>query len=126
MTGHLLIPAYDAARPVTTSPAVIDQVIRGEIGFDGLLMSDDLSMQALSGTVGARAAACLAAGCDVALHCNGDLDEMAAVADQARDFDAAGRRRFDAALARRPTTASLDVGAAAAELADLMPAAATV
>ena len=57
MTGHLLIPAYDAARPVTTSPAVIDQVIRGEIGFDGLLMSDDLSMQALSGTVGARAAA---------------------------------------------------------------------
>lgn len=125
MTGHLLIPAYDEARPVTTSLAVIDQVIRGEIGFDGLLMSDDLSMQALSGTVGARAADCLAAGCDVALHCNGDLDEMAAVADQARDFDAAGRRRFDAALARRPTTASLDVGAAAAELADLMPAAAT-
>ena len=125
MTGHLLMSAYDTARPATTSPTVIERVIRGWMGFDGLLMSDDLSMQALVGDVGARAAACLAAGCDVALHCNGDMDEMAAVADQTRDFDAAGRRRFDAALARRPAAASVDVAAAAAELADLMPVAST-
>ena len=63
-------------------------MIRGWIRVDGLLISDDLSMQALVGDIGARAAACLAAGCDVALHCNGDMDEMAAVADQTRDFDA--------------------------------------
>jgi beta-N-acetylhexosaminidase len=125
MTAHVVYAALDAARPATQSPVVIDEVIRGRIGFAGLLMSDDLSMQALSGGLGERAAAALDAGCDVVLHCNGDPAEMAAVADAARpltgkaavraaaalarvadgaeSFDQeASRRRFDAALELRP------------------------
>ncbi len=80
MTAHVIYTAIDAARPATTSPTVIADIIRGEIGFDGLLMSDDLSMRALSGDFAARASASLAAGCDVVLHCNGLMDEMAPVA----------------------------------------------
>lgn len=76
MTAHVVYSAIDAAQPATTSRTVIERVIRGFIGFDGLLLSDDLSMQALSGTVGERATASFAAGCDVALHCNGKMDEM--------------------------------------------------
>jgi beta-N-acetylhexosaminidase len=81
MTGHLLIPAIDAERPATISSRVIAEVIRGFIGFQGVLITDDLSMEALSGTVQSRAAAALAAGCDLALHCNGKLAEMAAIAE---------------------------------------------
>lgn len=79
MSAHVVYSAIDADRPATTSPQVIDRVIRGHIGFGGVLVTDDLSMQALSGTVGDRAAAALAAGCDVALHCNGKMDEMRSV-----------------------------------------------
>ena len=81
MTGHLLIPAIDAERPATISSRVIAEVIRGFIGFQGVLITDDLSMEALSGTVQSRAAAAIAAGCDLALHCNGKLAEMAAIAE---------------------------------------------
>jgi len=81
MTAHVLYTAIDAERPATTSKVVIERIIRGVIGFHGLLLSDDLSMQALGGTLGDRARASLAAGCDVALHCNGKMDEMAQVAD---------------------------------------------
>jgi beta-N-acetylhexosaminidase len=80
MTAHVLYTAIDAQHPATTSKIVIDRVIRGWIGFDGLLLSDDLSMQALGGTLGERAKASLAAGCDIALHCNGKLEEMTEVA----------------------------------------------
>lgn len=80
MTAHVIYSAIDPERPATTSPTVIAGYIRGEIGFDGLLMSDDLSMKALSGDFAARAGASLAAGCDVVLHCNGVMDEMAPVA----------------------------------------------
>ncbi|MCG8595500.1 MAG: beta-N-acetylhexosaminidase [Kiloniellales bacterium] len=80
MTAHIIYDAIDPARPATTSPKVISEIIRGEIGFDGLLLSDDLSMKALSGGLGARARAALDAGCDVALHCNGHRAEMEAVA----------------------------------------------
>ncbi|MDX2224220.1 MAG: beta-N-acetylhexosaminidase [Rhodospirillaceae bacterium] len=80
MTAHVIYRAIDAERPATLSPVVIGDVIRGELGFDGLLMSDDLSMKALSGPFDARAAQSLAAGCDVVLHCNGDMTEMEAVA----------------------------------------------
>jgi len=80
MTAHVIYSAIDPDAPATTSPIVIGDYIRGEIGFDGLLMSDDLSMKALSGDFAARAAASLAAGCDVVLHCNGLMDEMAPVA----------------------------------------------
>lgn len=81
MTAHVLIPAFDPDEPVSTSKAIIDQVIRRKIGFDGLLMSDDLSMGALSGDIQDRARAVLAAGCDVSLHCNGRLDEMEKIAE---------------------------------------------
>jgi len=81
MTAHVVYEAIDGAAPATLSAAVIDAIIRGSIGFDGLLMSDDLSMQALSGSLGERARGAVAAGCDLALHCNGDAAEMAAVAE---------------------------------------------
>ena len=80
MTAHVLYTAIDADAPATVSPGLINDVIRGEIGFDGVLLSDDLGMKALSGGLVDRARAALAAGCDVALHCSGDLAEMVAVA----------------------------------------------
>src|SRR3546814_14179284 len=80
MTAHVVYAALDAERPATTSPRVIEEVIRGQIGFDGVLLSDDLSMEALKGSLGERAGAALAAGCDVALHCNGKPEAMEQVA----------------------------------------------
>ncbi|MEM8798975.1 MAG: beta-N-acetylhexosaminidase [Pseudomonadota bacterium] len=80
MTAHILFSAIDRERPVTLSRYFINEVIRNEIGLDGVLMSDDLSMKALGGEIGARAADALAAGCDLALHCNGDLAEMEKIA----------------------------------------------
>ena len=83
MTAHVVYTAIDADRPATTSPRAVGEFIRGELGFDGLLMSDDVSMKALSGDFAARTDAILAAGCDVVLHCNGVMDEMRAVAGRA-------------------------------------------
>jgi beta-N-acetylhexosaminidase len=80
MTAHVVYTALDPDRPATTSPRIILEIIRGEIGFDGLLMSDDVSMKALSGDFDEKSRAILAAGCDVVLHCNGVMDEMQAVA----------------------------------------------
>lgn len=80
MTAHVVYTSIDETRPATTSPKAISEIIRGEIGFDGLLMSDDVSMKALSGDFADRTQAILAAGCDVVLHCNGVMDEMRAVA----------------------------------------------
>ncbi|MGF1632101.1 MAG: beta-N-acetylhexosaminidase [Kiloniellaceae bacterium] len=104
MTAHVVYAALDSARPATTSPDVIDRVIRGQIGFDGLLVSDDLSMQALKGSLGERAEAALAAGCDVALHCNGKMVEMEAVAAAVGPLTAEAERRIAAgrALLGRP------------------------
>ena len=76
MTAHVVFSAIDPAAPATTSVTMVREVIRGLIGFKGLLMSDDVSMGALSGTIAERSRAALAAGCDVVLHCNGKLDEM--------------------------------------------------
>jgi beta-N-acetylhexosaminidase len=76
MTAHVVYSAYDDRRPATLSPQVIDRVIRGFIGCDGVLLTDDLSMKALSGELGDLAAQSLAAGCDLALHCNGVMAEM--------------------------------------------------
>src|SRR5262249_59886527 len=101
MTAHVVFTSLDRELPATTSATIISQVIRGFIGFDGLLMSDDLSMGALSGSLAERARAALAAGCDVALHCNGDLAELDAVAGAAPDLAGASARRADAALAAR-------------------------
>ena len=83
MTGHLLFTALDPDRVSTCSPNIIEKIIRQDIGFTGLLMGDDVSMQALSGTIGERSATSLAAGCDLILHCNGDLAEMQDVASVA-------------------------------------------
>jgi len=80
MTGHIMFPVWDTERCATMSPVIIEEIIRGRIGFDGFLMSDDLDMKALSGDVGDRAADCVAAGCDVALNCWGRMDEMVAIA----------------------------------------------
>ncbi|MFZ2101861.1 MAG: beta-N-acetylhexosaminidase [Oricola sp.] len=80
MTAHVVYTAIDPEHPATTSPKVIADIVRGEIGFDGLLMSDDVSMHALSGDFGSRTESIFGAGCDVVLHCNGVMDEMVAVA----------------------------------------------
>ena len=100
MTAHIVYEALDASAPATTSPAVIGEVIRKQIGFDNLLMSDDLSMKALGGAFDARARAALAAGCDVVLHCNGEMDEMELVASGAITLDGVGARRAADALSR--------------------------
>ena len=98
MTGHIVFEAYDAGRPATLSPIVINDVIRGEIGFDGFLMSDDLDMKALDRSVAERAAGCVAAGCDVALNCWGRMDEMIAVANAVGELTAIGTDRLDRAM----------------------------
>jgi len=100
MTAHVVYAAIDRKRPATLSRKAIRQVIRGAIGFDGLLMTDDLSMKALSGDFEQRARSALAAGCDMVLHCNGDMAEMKAVAKGTRPLIGRARRRADAALAR--------------------------
>jgi beta-N-acetylhexosaminidase len=101
MTAHVVYSAIDRVRPATLSPTAIGNVIRGAIGFDGVLVSDDLSMQALGGTLAERARGALAAGCDLALHCNGKLDEMREVAGAVRPLNAAAARRVAGAEARR-------------------------
>jgi beta-N-acetylhexosaminidase len=83
MTAHIVFSAIDPARPATASPVVIRDIIRGRISFGGLLLSDDISMHALSGDFRERAASAYAAGCDLVLHCNGRTEEMRAVADAA-------------------------------------------
>ena len=92
MTAHVVYESIDPQRPATTSPKVIRDVIRGEIGFDGLLMSDDLSMKALDGPLSVRAKAALFAGCDVVLHCNGKMDEMREVATEVKALEGACAR----------------------------------
>ena len=99
MTAHLVYDAWDSERCATMSPVVINDIIRGEIGFDGLLMSDDLEMKALKGDVPTHAVDCIAAGCDVALNCWGRFEEMVTIADRLPDISADSRRRLDAATA---------------------------
>jgi beta-N-acetylhexosaminidase len=120
MTAHVVFTAIDPDLPATTSATIIGQVIRGFIGFDGLLMSDDLSMGALSGSLAERTRAALAAGCDMALHCNGNLREMEAVADATPELSGAAARRADAALAARQPAEPIDLAAARARFARLM------
>jgi beta-N-acetylhexosaminidase len=100
MTAHVVYAAIDAARPATTSPRVIAEIIRGRIGFSGLLMSDDISMQALAGPLSERTREALDAGCDVVLHCNGDAAEMTQVAAAAGDLADEGAARAARALER--------------------------
>ena len=121
MTTHVVLEAIDPDRPCTQSKHVIEDAIRGACGFDGLLMTDDLSMHALVGDFTQRTERALGAGCDVVLHCNGDMDEMMAVANGARALSADGQRRADAALAVRPAENSDAEGEEAAFAALLKP-----
>lgn len=116
MTAHIVFAAYDADRPATQSPEMI-RVIREEIGFQGLLMTDDLNMQALSGNLASRTKAAMAAGCDIALHCKGDMAEMLQVASEAGDMRPETLRRGRAALARRQPQGMVDIAAIEADLA---------
>jgi beta-N-acetylhexosaminidase len=120
MTAHVVYEAIDSERPATTSPPLIDEVIRGEMGFDGLLLSDDLSMSALSGGLGERAAAALAAGCDIALHCNGNSEEMQAVAAAVGPLSAAASERAARGWETVSQPQSFAREAALAELAELL------
>jgi beta-N-acetylhexosaminidase len=99
MTAHVVYTAWDEERPASLSPVVIRDIIRERIGFDGWLMSDDLGMEALQGDFGARAAGVIAAGCDVALHCSGKMDEMVAVASAVPPMSAEGHDRLTRAMA---------------------------
>ncbi|MGB7660270.1 MAG: beta-N-acetylhexosaminidase, partial [Pseudolabrys sp.] len=112
MTAHVVFSAMDPVAPATTSVTMVRQVIRGFIGFQGLLMSDDISMNALSGSIAERSRAALAAGCDVVLHCNGNLGEMGAVAKEAPELIGEAARRADAALAARKAPEEFDTEAA--------------
>jgi beta-N-acetylhexosaminidase len=100
MTAHVLYPAWDARRCATLSPIVIGEVIRGSIGFDGLLMSDDLTMAALGGTLAEHAAGAMAAGCDVVLHCSGVLAESKEVAGALSAISEPASERLARAMAR--------------------------
>ncbi|HET9630016.1 MAG TPA: beta-N-acetylhexosaminidase [Novosphingobium sp.] len=99
MTAHIRYTAWDAAQPATQSPFVINEIIRGRIGFAGLLLTDDLDMEALSGTVPERAARSLAAGCDLALNCWAKMDDMTGIARACPDLSAAAAQRLEVALA---------------------------
>jgi beta-N-acetylhexosaminidase len=115
MTAHIVFAAYDTL-PATQSPAMI-RVIREEIGFAGLLMTDDLNMEALKGTLSSRTAASLAAGCDIALHCKGDFAQMQEVAAAAGAMSGATKARAEAALAQRVAAQKVDIAALEADLA---------
>jgi beta-N-acetylhexosaminidase len=99
MVAHILFTAWDPARPSSQSPIVIEQIIRQQIGFAGLLMTDDIGMEALSGSAGERSARALAAGCDVTLHCSGKFNEMLDVAAHVGDLTSEAEARLARAMA---------------------------
>jgi beta-N-acetylhexosaminidase len=122
MTAHVVYESIDPQRPATTSPKVIRDVIRGEIGFEGLLMSDDLSMKALDGPLSVRAKAALFAGCDLALHCNGDMEEMREVATEVKNLEGASLKRSVQALSHLSAPSPFDPAAAEDRLGLLLGA----
>lgn len=99
MTGHLKFPIWDEEQPATLSAIIINEVIRGTIGFDGLLLTDDIDMEALEGTIPERSARAHAAGCDIVLNCWGKLDDMQGICDVLPEMSELTTRRLDAALA---------------------------
>ncbi len=99
MSAHVVFEAWDPAHPATQSPTVIEDIIRRRIGFDGLLMTDDIDMEALSGTIPERSAAAIAAGCDVVLNCWAKMDDMEGIAEVLPEMTAKARERLDAAMA---------------------------
>jgi len=125
MTAHIVYTAIDPIAPATTSVTLVRDVIRDWLGFRGLLMGDDISMGALSGSIEERSRAAIAAGCDVVLHCNGKLDEMRAVASAVPVLAGEAAARADAALKRRGLVLEHDLAALRAEWAALMDAGAS-
>lgn len=125
MTAHVVFSALDPAQPATTSATMISQVIRSVIGFQGLLMSDDVSMNALAGSIAERTRAIFAAGCDVVLHCNGKLDEMREVARETPELSGKALERARRALASRKAPQAFDRRKARAELDALIERAGT-
>jgi beta-N-acetylhexosaminidase len=122
MTAHVVFTALDPIEPATVSQTIVQDVIRDSIGFKGLLMSDDISMGALSGSLAERSRAAIAAGCDVVLHCNGQMSEMQAVAAEAPMLGGEALHRADAALASKRPPAQIDMGASRAAFRELMNA----
>ena len=125
MTAHVVFSALDPAHPATTSATIIHQVIRGVIGFQGLLMSDDVSMNALAGSIAERTRALIAAGCDMVLHCNGKLEEMQEVARETPELTGKALERANQALASRRKPQPFDRQAARALLDALIERAGT-
>lgn len=119
MTSHVIYEAIDPDQPATLSPAVIT-MIRKQIGFDGLLMTDDISMEALSGGLTQRCWQAIGAGCDIVLHSNGKLREMELVVAASGPMGVAGMQRAEAALAERQRPEPVDIEALAAELGSLL------
>ena len=120
MTAHVVFTAIDPVAPATVSATIVRDVIRDSIGFKGLLMTDDISMGALSGSLGERTRAAIAAGCDLVLHCNGELPEMLAVAAETPSLAGEAARRSTAALAARKQPTPFDPAAGRAEFNRLM------
>ena len=120
MTAHVVYSELDPDRPATLSPKVVAEIIRGEIGFDGLLMSDDVGMKALSGSEADKARDCLAAGVDLVLHCSGVLEEMEGAAKGLDTLSDAARIRSARALAGRTVSQSWDEAEAEARLGELV------
>src|SRR5580700_9367701 len=120
MTAHVVFSALDPVHPATTSATIINQVIRGVVGFQGLLMSDDVSMNALSGSIAERTRAAFLAGCDMVLHCNGDLAEMREVAAETPELSGKALQRAGDALASRGAPQPFDRALARAELEAMM------
>ena len=120
MTAHILYTALDAAQPATTSAKIIAEVIRGHIGFDGVLISDDLTMKALAGDVVSRGQAALAAGCDLALHCSGAFDEMQSLLQALPGMTAQAAVRVAKAAARKPAAPKPFTAADRARLEQLL------
>ena len=125
MTAHVVFSALDPAHPATTSATIISRVIRGVIGFQGLLMSDDVSMNALSGSIAKRTKASFLAGCDLVLHCNGNFEEMREVAAETPELSGKALQRAEQALASRGAPQPFDRVAGRAELEALMNRAGT-
>ena len=100
MTCHAIFSAWDSERPATLSPVIINNIVRSRLGYDGLLLTDDLDMQALDGDIPSRAVRAIAAGCDLALNCWGKMDDMTAIADRLGAINAISRARLDKALER--------------------------
>lgn len=119
MTAHIVYEAFDAENPATLSETVIQEVIRGEIGFSGFLISDDINMKALSGSEAENAVRALDAGCDAILHCNGELDDMIKVADSLPELSGMSIQRLQSAHAMMPVVEEIDTARLQAQFDDM-------